>query len=54
MQLAEICVQVRSPRYFNVQILPPGYAALAGRRRSASGDVIWGAYAWRTERQTAR
>ena len=53
-QLADVCAQVRGPRYFNVQILPPGYAAQAGRRRSASGDVIWGAYAWRTERQTAR
>jgi hypothetical protein len=51
-QLADICAQVRGPRYLNVQILPPGYAAPAGRRRSASGDVIWGAYAWTTGRRT--
>jgi hypothetical protein len=51
-QLADVCAQVRGPRYFNVQILPPGYAAPAGRRRSASGDVLWGAYAWTTERRT--
>jgi hypothetical protein len=50
-RLADVCAQVRSPRYFNVQILSPGYAAPAGRRRSASGDVVWGAYAWSTERR---
>lgn len=53
MQLADVCAQVRRPRYFNVQILPPGYGAPAGRRRSAAGDVLWGAYAWTTERQPA-
>jgi hypothetical protein len=52
-QLADVCAQVRRPRYFNVQILPPGYGAPAGRRRSAAGDVLWGAYAWMTERQPA-
>jgi hypothetical protein len=51
--LAEVCARVRRPRYFNVQILPPGYAAPAGRRRSAAGDVIWGTYAWMTERRPA-
>jgi hypothetical protein len=52
-QLADVCAQVRRPRYFNVQILPPGYAAPAGRHRTASGDVVWGDYAWSTERRTA-
>jgi hypothetical protein len=51
-RLADVCAQVRRPRYFNVQILPPGYSAPAGRRRSASGDVSWGNYAWTTERRT--
>lgn len=52
-QLAEVCAHVRHPQYLNVQILPPGYAALAGRRRSASGDVIWGNYAWTSQRRVA-
>lgn len=52
-RLADLCAVVRRPRYFNVQILPPGYVASAGRRRAASGEVIWGAYAWATERRIA-
>src|SRR5713101_8714809 len=52
-QLADVCAQVRDPHYLNVQILPPGYAAPAGRRRTTSGDVVWGNYAWTTERRTA-
>jgi hypothetical protein len=40
-QLADVCAQVRRPRYFNLQILPPGFAAPAGRRRTASGDGLW-------------
>jgi hypothetical protein len=52
-RLADLCAHVRRPRYFNVQILPPGYVAPAGRQRTASGDVMWGTYAWTTERRTA-
>jgi hypothetical protein len=52
-QLTDVCARVHRPRYFNVQILPPGYGAPAGRRRLATGDVIWGNYAWTTERRTA-
>jgi hypothetical protein len=52
-QLADVCAQVRRPHYYNVQILPPGYGVPAGRHRTASGDVIWGNYAWTTERRTA-
>jgi hypothetical protein len=50
-ELAEVCAQVRRPHYFNVQILPPGYHAPAGRERTAAGDVVWGVSAWRTERR---
>lgn len=52
-QLADVCVQMRRPHYFNVHILPPGYVVPAGRYRTASGDVICGNYAWTTERRTA-
>jgi hypothetical protein len=51
-QLADVCAQVHGPRYFNVQILPPGYTAPARRHHSASEDVIWGDYTWTTERRT--
>ncbi|HZC07106.1 MAG TPA: hypothetical protein VE338_15835 [Ktedonobacterales bacterium] len=50
-RLADLCALTRRPRYFNVQILKPGYIPPAGRRRAASGEVIWGAYAWATERR---
>lgn len=50
VHLAELCARVTSPIYYNVLILPPGYGSPAGRYRTASGDVIWGNYAWRTER----
>jgi hypothetical protein len=52
-QLADVCALVRRPHYLNVQILPPGYGMPAGRHRTASGNVIWGTYAWTTERRTA-
>jgi hypothetical protein len=52
-RLAEVCARVRRPRYFNVQILPPGYGAPAGRYRTASGDVVFGNYAWTTARRNA-
>lgn len=52
--LADVCARVSSPIYYNVLILPPGYPPPAGRYRAASGEVIWGNHAWRTERDTNR
>lgn len=54
VHLADVCAQVRSPVYSNVLILPPGYVSPAGRYHTASGDVIWGNHAWRTERHFNR
>jgi hypothetical protein len=52
--LADVCARVSGPRYYNVQILPPGYAPPAGRYRAPSGTVIWGNYAWRVDRRTSQ
>ncbi|HZC76572.1 MAG TPA: hypothetical protein VE258_02420, partial [Ktedonobacterales bacterium] len=52
--LADVCARVPGPRYYNVQILPPGYDPPAGRYRDPSGTVIWGNYAWRADRRTGQ